>query len=59
LIVQPEQLRPFKGHITRLYKLLYVPHFVKIARVHIDEIQFHCTAGLPRYGLPAFRPAWG
>jgi superfamily II DNA helicase RecQ len=60
LIVQPEQLRPFNGHITRLYRLLYVSRFVKtIGRVHIDEIHFHCTAGVPLYGLPAFRPAWG
>ncbi|KAJ6585347.1 hypothetical protein B0H19DRAFT_867206, partial [Mycena capillaripes] len=30
-----------------------------ITRVHIDKIHFHSTAGLPRYGLPPFRPAWG
>ncbi|KAJ7888771.1 P-loop containing nucleoside triphosphate hydrolase protein [Mycena leptocephala] len=60
LIVQPEQLRLFRGHMPRLARLLHTHQFVKtIARVHIDEIHFHCIAGLPRYGLPPFRPAWG
>ncbi|KAJ7742644.1 hypothetical protein B0H16DRAFT_1323342 [Mycena metata] len=30
-----------------------------ISRVHIDEVHFHSIAGLPRYSLPPFRPAWG
>ncbi|KAJ7251796.1 P-loop containing nucleoside triphosphate hydrolase protein [Mycena haematopus] len=60
LIVQPEQLKPFRGHMPRLARLLHIPQFLKtIARVHYDEIHFHYTAGLPHYGLPAFRPAWG
>jgi hypothetical protein len=60
LIVQPEQLGSFHGHMSRLARLLNSPHFAKkIARVHIDEIHFHYTAGLPHYGLPAFRPSWG
>ncbi|KAJ7254872.1 P-loop containing nucleoside triphosphate hydrolase protein, partial [Mycena rebaudengoi] len=60
LIVQPEQLRTHQGHLPRLARLLSVPRFVKtIARVHIDEAHNHYTAGLPLYGLPPFRPAWG
>ncbi|KAJ7831548.1 hypothetical protein B0H14DRAFT_2365107, partial [Mycena olivaceomarginata] len=40
LIVQPEQLKSFRGHIPRLARLLHVPKFIKmIARVHLDEIQ--------------------
>ncbi|KAJ7449385.1 P-loop containing nucleoside triphosphate hydrolase protein [Mycena galericulata] len=60
LIVQPEQLKSFHGDLPRLAKLLNVPQFIKtIARVHIDEAHFHYTAGLPHYGLPAFRPSLG
>ncbi|KAJ7864092.1 hypothetical protein B0H14DRAFT_3862637 [Mycena olivaceomarginata] len=50
LIVQPEQLKMFQGHL---------PFAKTIARVHIDEVHNHVLAGLPHYGLPAFRPAWG
>ncbi|KAJ7269062.1 P-loop containing nucleoside triphosphate hydrolase protein [Mycena rebaudengoi] len=60
LIVQPEQLKSFKGHLPRLARLLHIPQFLKsIARVHVDEAHSHFTAGLPHYGLPAFRPSWG
>ncbi|KAJ7845810.1 P-loop containing nucleoside triphosphate hydrolase protein [Mycena olivaceomarginata] len=60
LIVQPEQLGSFHGHMPRLARLLTSVQFArKIARVHIDEIHFLYIAGLPHYGLPAFRPAWG
>ncbi|KAJ7498429.1 hypothetical protein B0H11DRAFT_1714971 [Mycena galericulata] len=60
IIVQPEQLKSFHGHLPRLARLLDVPQFIKtIARVHIDEAHTHFTAGLPHYGLPAFRPSWG
>ncbi|KAJ6525804.1 P-loop containing nucleoside triphosphate hydrolase protein [Mycena vulgaris] len=60
LIVQPEQLKSFNGHVPRLARLLGVHHFTKtISRLHIDEAHNHWTAGLPHYGLPAFRPAWG
>jgi superfamily II DNA helicase RecQ len=60
LIVQPEQLGSFHGHMPRLARLLTSIQFArKIARVHIDEIHFLYIAGLPHYGLPAFRPAWG
>ncbi|KAJ7819602.1 hypothetical protein B0H14DRAFT_2600531 [Mycena olivaceomarginata] len=56
LIVQPEQLKSFKGHLLQLTRLLNDPNFVKtIARVHVDEAHFIYTAGLPLYGLPAFR----
>ncbi|KAJ7187711.1 hypothetical protein GGX14DRAFT_330175, partial [Mycena pura] len=44
----------------RLARLMNGHSFAKkIARVHIDEAHFHVTAGLPHYGLSAFRPAWG
>ncbi|KAJ7222387.1 P-loop containing nucleoside triphosphate hydrolase protein [Mycena pura] len=60
LIVQPEQLQSFHGHLPRLARLMNGHSFAKkIARVHIDEAHFHVTAGLPHYGLSAFRPAWG
>ncbi|KAJ7786721.1 P-loop containing nucleoside triphosphate hydrolase protein [Mycena olivaceomarginata] len=60
LIVQPEQLKMFQGHLPRLARILSIPQFAKtIARVHIDEVHNHVLAGLPHYGLPAFRPAWG
>jgi superfamily II DNA helicase RecQ len=60
LIVQPEQLKSFKGHLPRLARLFHIPQFVKtIARVHVDEAHFLYIAGLPHYGLLAFRPSWG
>jgi superfamily II DNA helicase RecQ len=31
----------------------------KIICVNVDEAHFIYTAGLPLYGLPPFRPAWG
>ncbi|KAJ7193460.1 hypothetical protein GGX14DRAFT_304251, partial [Mycena pura] len=60
LIVQPEQLKTFQGHLPRLARLLKKPKFTKtIARVHVDEAHNHYLAGIPRHGLPPFRPAWG
>ncbi|KAJ7603812.1 II DNA helicase [Roridomyces roridus] len=60
LIVQPEQLKTFQGHLPRLARLLDVPQFTKtISRVHVDEGHNHVLAGLPRFGLSAFRPSWG
>ncbi|KAJ7091715.1 II DNA helicase [Mycena crocata] len=60
LIVQPEQLQMYQGHLPRLARLLNVHRFVKtIARVHVDEAHNHHAAGLSHYGLPPFRPAWG
>ncbi|KAJ7192725.1 hypothetical protein GGX14DRAFT_340478, partial [Mycena pura] len=50
LIVQPEQLRSFRGHLPRLARLLLTPNFTKtISRLHIDEINNHYTAGLSHY----------
>ncbi|KAF8214947.1 hypothetical protein K438DRAFT_1561671 [Mycena galopus ATCC 62051] len=59
-IIQPEQLRSFHGHMPRFARLLTTSQFArKITRVHINEIHFLYIAGLPHYGLPAFRLAWG
>lgn len=60
LIVQPEQMQPFGGHLPRLAQLLRNPQFSKlIKRVHVDEVHTVYTAGISLYGQPAFRPAWG
>ncbi|KAJ7435585.1 P-loop containing nucleoside triphosphate hydrolase protein [Mycena galericulata] len=52
LIVQPEQLRLFQGHLPRLARLLNVPRFIKsIARVHVDEAHNHfMVMEFPRSG---------
>jgi superfamily II DNA helicase RecQ len=48
------------GHIPRMGILARTPAFQKrIVRINIDEAHFFYTAGLPLYGQPAFRPAWG
>ncbi|KAF8166050.1 P-loop containing nucleoside triphosphate hydrolase protein [Pholiota molesta] len=62
LIVTVEQF--FKssadGHIPHMGILACTPAFQKrIVRINIDEAHFFYTAGLPLYGQPAFRPAWG
>lgn len=56
-----EQLfRSREGHLPRLALLLRNQYFQKhIARVVVDEAHNIYTAGLPHYGLDAFRPAWG
>jgi len=62
LIVQPEQLSMMAGHLPRLARLIGNADRrfrKKIVRVHVDEAHFIHTAGCSRYGLPAFRPAWG
>jgi superfamily II DNA helicase RecQ len=60
LVVQPEQLRPLGGHLPRLAQVIRHSQFSKlIKRVHIDEAHSIYTAGIPLYGQPAFRPAWG
>ncbi|KAF7358964.1 P-loop containing nucleoside triphosphate hydrolase protein [Mycena sanguinolenta] len=60
LIVQPEQLGMHQGHLPRLAGLLNNSTFAKtISRVHVDEAHNHHAAGLPHYGIPPFRPAWG
>ena len=60
LIIQPEQLQSFGGHLPRLAQALRNRQFVKlIRRVHVDEAHTIYTAGILLYGLPAFRKAWG
>ncbi|KAF8486547.1 P-loop containing nucleoside triphosphate hydrolase protein [Russula emetica] len=60
LIVQPEQLQPFGGHLPRLAQVLRNSQFSKlIKRTHVDEAHTIYTAGIPLYGQPAFRAAWG
>ncbi|KAF9525193.1 P-loop containing nucleoside triphosphate hydrolase protein [Crepidotus variabilis] len=60
LLVQPEQLSMFNGHLPRLARLIdrnrSFTH--RIRQLHVDEAHFIVTAGQPRYGLSAFRPAW-
>ncbi len=61
LLVTVEQLfKSREGHLPRLYVLLQNQHYRKlVTRVNVDEVHSIHTAGLPHYGLPAFRPAWG
>jgi superfamily II DNA helicase RecQ len=60
LIVQPKQLQPFGGHLPRLAQVIHHSQFSKLVKqVHIDEVHNIYTAGIPLYGQPAFRPAWG
>jgi hypothetical protein len=60
LIVSPEQLFVFNGHLPRLARLIRQDGlFVKrIKRVHVDEAHNIYTAGLPHHGEDAFRPAY-
>lgn len=48
------------GHMSRLARMIAKDsQFTeKIAVLHIDEAHFIYSAGLPHYGLPAFRSAW-
>ena len=61
LIVSPEQLGMFNGHLPRLASLLRKDRLFtgKICRVHVDEAHNIFTAGLPHHGEAAFRPAYG
>ncbi|KAF4593863.1 ATP-dependent DNA helicase sgs1 [Pleurotus pulmonarius] len=60
LLVQPEQLSKFRGHLPRLAQLLDERDFIKQIRcINVDEAHFIYTAGTANYGLDAFRPAWG
>jgi len=61
LIVTVEQLfRSREGHFPRLYVLLHDQRFQKLVlRFNVDEAHHIHTAGVPLYGLDAFRPAWG
>ncbi|KAG1790241.1 uncharacterized protein HD556DRAFT_1446377 [Suillus plorans] len=60
LIVLPEQLFMFNGHLPRLAQLIRKDSiFIKrIKRVHIDEAHNIYTAGLPHHGEEAFRPSF-
>ena len=61
LIVTVEQLfKSPEGHLSRLAMLMRQIQFTRrIARINVDEVHCIHTAGLPQYGLPPFRPAWG
>ena len=62
LIVTVEQLfKSSAGHFSRLGHLIrnnktFQHHLI---RINVDEAHSIHTAGIPLYGLPAFRPAWG
>ena len=60
MLVQPEQLFMHNGHMSRLARMTAKdrPFTQKIGILHVDEAHFIYTAGLPHYGLPAFRPSW-
>ncbi|KIJ57528.1 hypothetical protein HYDPIDRAFT_171650, partial [Hydnomerulius pinastri MD-312] len=61
LIVSPEQLGMYKGHLPRLARLIREDKQFsrKISRVHVDEAHNIYTAGLSHHGEDAFRPAYG
>ena len=61
LIVTVEQLsKNLQGHLPQLAELVRNRHFQKhIGTINTDEAHFIHTTGVGRYGLPAFRPAWG
>ena len=61
LIVSPEQLGPYNGHLPRLARLLRENHMFaqKITCVHVDKAPNIHTAGLPHYGEDAFWLAYG
>jgi superfamily II DNA helicase RecQ len=53
-------LQAFGGHLPRLAQVLRHSQFSKLVkRTHVDEAHSIYTAGIPLYGQPAFRPAWG
>ncbi|KIJ13169.1 hypothetical protein PAXINDRAFT_156634 [Paxillus involutus ATCC 200175] len=60
LIVSPEQLGTYNGHLPRLARLLQEDRTFtrKIARVHIDEAHNIYMAGCANHGEDAFRPAY-
>lgn len=48
------------GHLPRLARLLQDRSFAKLVkRLCVDEAHFIHSVGMPQYGLPAFRSAWG
>ena len=62
LIVTVEQLfKSSAGHLRRLGTLIreHQDFQRRIVRINVDEAHFIRTTGMPLYGNPAFRPAWG
>jgi superfamily II DNA helicase RecQ len=62
LIVTVEQLfKSSAGHFARLGHLIRNNRIFQrqLIRINVDEAHSIHTAGIPLYGLPAFRPAWG
>ncbi|KAH9977437.1 hypothetical protein BJV77DRAFT_922272, partial [Russula vinacea] len=60
LIIQPEQLQPFGGHLPHLAHVLRNSQLSKLVKhVHIDEAHMIYTGGIPLYSQLAFRSAWG
>lgn len=61
IIVTVEQLvKSPEGHLSRIAVLIRTPQFQRrLRRIHVDEAHSIHTDGLPKYGIPAFRPAWG
>ncbi|KZT18814.1 P-loop containing nucleoside triphosphate hydrolase protein, partial [Neolentinus lepideus HHB14362 ss-1] len=60
-IISPEQLGSHNGHLARFANLLdSQASFREMIRyLHIDEGHNIWSAGIPRYGEKAFRPAYG
>ena len=62
LIVTVEQLfKSSAGHFARLGHLIRNNRTFQrqLIRINVDEAHSIHTTGIPLYGLPAFRPAWG
>ena len=62
LIVTVKQLfKSSAGHFARLGHLIRNNRTFQrqLIRINVDEAHSIHTAGIPLYGLPAFRPAWG
>lgn len=61
LIITAEQFfKTTEGHFSKFAILLRDHSFCqRIAHVNIDEAHFIHFAGIPRFNVPPFRPAWG
>ncbi|KAF8134555.1 hypothetical protein EV363DRAFT_1078224, partial [Boletus edulis] len=57
LVVSPEQLSMFNGHLPRLARLIQQDRSfaTRIRRVHIDEAHNIYIAGVSHHGEAAFR----